>query len=60
MLISLITNGLTVMPPISSVQFGPHGMTANPMNAGIKQRMGAIVKRNLLAPAGTMSSLKTI
>ena len=55
---SLMTNGFTTMPLISNVQLGPQGMTANPINVGIKQRIGAMVKMNLFAPAGTISSLK--
>ena len=55
---SLITNGFTSMPPISMVRSGPKGMTANPIKAGTRARIGAMLNRNLLAPAGMMSSLK--
>ena len=58
MLISLITNGLICMPNSSMVMLGPKGITAKPIMAGTRARMGARVKRNLLAPAGMMSSLK--
>ena len=37
---------------------GPNGMTAKPISAGTMARIGARVNMNLLAPAGTMSSLK--
>ena len=58
MLMSLITKGLNSTPMTSIVQFGPNGMTANPMRAGTNTRMGARLNMTLFAPAGMMSSLK--
>ena len=55
---SLMTNGLIVMPKTFRVMFGPNGMTANPIMAGTMARIGARVNMTLFAPAGTMSSLK--
>jgi len=46
------------IPNNSMVRLGPKGMTANPIMAGTRARIGARVNRNLLAPAGMMSSLK--
>ena len=57
-LMSLITNGLNWTPNTSTVRSGPNGMTAKPINAGTRARRGAMLNRNLFAPAGTMSSLK--
>jgi hypothetical protein len=58
MLMSLMTNGFTETPAISMVWSGPKGITANPIKAGTNAKIGAMLNRNLLAPAGMMSSLK--
>ncbi len=51
-----MTKGLNWTPNSSTVWFGPKGMTAKPMSAVIRTRMGARLNRNLFAPAGMMSS----
>ena len=57
-LMSLMTNGSTVMPNTSILWLGPNGTTAKPIRAGTMARIGARLNINLFAPAGTMSSLK--
>jgi hypothetical protein len=50
-----VTNGRNVTP--NSVSFpSPHGITANPIRAGINERIGARLKMILFAPLGMMSS----
>ena len=51
---SLMTNGLICIPNNSMVMLGPKGITAKPIIAGTSARIGARVKRNLLAPAGVV------
>ena len=41
MLMSLMTNGLICMPNSSMVMLGPNGITANPISAGTRARIGA-------------------
>ena len=47
-LMSLMTNGLTVMPKTSKVVFGPKGMTANPIMAGTMVSIGARAEHGLV------------
>ena len=49
---SLMMNGLNEVPNISTVSFGPNGITANPISAGTSARIGAKLNRNLLRLPG--------
>src|SRR6266851_5487942 len=43
----------------ASTASGPNGITAQAARAGIRVNIGATINRNLFAPVGTISSLKT-